>query len=307
MTEETQAAETPTRAGFVALIGAPNAGKSTLLNQLVGAKVSIVSHKVQTTRAIMRGIAMAGVAQVIFVDTPGIFQPKRRLDRAMVDTAWGGAADADIVGLLIDAKRGIDAEVAAIVERLADIRHPKVLILNKVDTVKRDSLLALAADLNARIRFEATFMVSALNGSGVADLLDHFGKAVPEGPWLYPEDQISDLPMRMLAAEITREKLFLRLHDELPYSSTVETEQWKDMKDGSARIEQIIFVERESQKKIVLGKDGQTVKAISMAARQEISGIIERPVHLFIFVKVRENWADDPERFREMGLEYPRK
>lgn len=296
-----------TRAGFVALIGAPNAGKSTLLNQLVGAKVSIVSHKVQTTRAIMRGIAMAGVAQVIFVDTPGIFQPKRRLDRAMVDTAWGGAADADIVGLLIDAKRGIDAEVAAIVERLADIRHPKVLILNKVDTVKRDSLLALAADLNARIRFEATFMVSALNGSGVADLLDHFGKAVPEGPWLYPEDQISDLPMRMLAAEITREKLFLRLHDELPYSSTVETEQWKDMKDGSARIEQIIFVERESQKKIVLGKDGQTVKAISMAARQEISGIIERPVHLFIFVKVRENWADDPERFREMGLEYPRK
>ena len=308
MTDETApAADTPTRAGFVALIGAPNAGKSTLLNRLVGAKVSIVSHKVQTTRAIMRGIAMHGSSQVVFVDTPGIFAPKRRLDRAMVDTAWSGAADADIVGLLIDAKRGIDAEVAAIVERLADIRHPKVLILNKVDTVKRDSLLALAADLNARIRFEATFMVSALNGSGVADLLDHFGKAVPEGPWLYPEDQISDLPMRMLAAEITREKLFLRLHDELPYSSTVETEQWKDMKDGSARIEQIIFVERESQKKIVLGKDGQTVKAISMAARQEISGIIERPVHLFIFVKVRENWADDPERFREMGLEYPRK
>jgi GTP-binding protein Era len=305
MTDQETPAET--RAGFVALIGAPNAGKSTLLNSLVGAKVSIVSHKVQTTRAIMRGIAMAGASQVIFVDTPGIFQPKRRLDRAMVDTAWGGAADADIVCLLVDAKRGIVEEVAAIVEKLADIRHPKILILNKVDTVKRDSLLALAADLNARVGFEATFMVSALTGSGVPDLLAHLGNTVPAGPWLYPEDQISDLPMRMLAAEITREKLFLRLHDELPYSSTVETDSWKDQKDGSARIEQTIFVERDSQKKIVLGQGGQTVKAISMAARQEISGIIERPVHLFVFVKVRENWADDPERYREMGLEYPRK
>jgi GTPase len=297
----------PTRAGFVALIGAPNAGKSTLLNCLVGAKVSIVSHKVQTTRAIMRGIAMSGRSQVIFVDTPGIFEPKRRLDRAMVNTAWGGAADADVVGLLIDVKRGLVEEVTEIVEKLTNIRHPKILILNKIDTVKRDSLLALAADLNARLKFEATFMVSALTGSGVPDLLGHLAGVVPEGPWLYPEDQISDLPMRMLASEITREKLFLRLHDELPYSSTVETDSWKDQKDGATRIEQTIFVERDSQKKIVLGKDGQTIKSISMAARQEISGIIERPVHLFLFVKVRENWGDDPERYREMGLEYPRK
>lgn len=306
MTDETTSADAPTRAGFVALIGAPNAGKSTLLNKLVGAKVSIVSHKVQTTRAVMRGIAMHGPSQVIFVDTPGIFAPKRRLDRAMVDTAWTGAADADVVGLLIDAKRGLAEEVTAIVEKLRDLRHPKVLILNKVDTVKRDSLLALAADLNARVGFEATFMVSALTGSGTDDLLAHFAAVVPEGPWLYPEDQISDLPMRMLAAEITREKVFLRLHDELPYSSTVETDQWKDQKDGSARIEQTIFVERDSQKKIVLGKGGETVKAISMAARKELTEILERPVHLFVYVKVRENWADDPERYREMGLEFPR-
>nr|WP_181705702.1 GTPase Era [Chthonobacter rhizosphaerae] len=297
----------PTRAGFVALIGAPNAGKSTLLNQLVGAKVSIVSHKVQTTRAIMRGIAMAGRAQVIFVDTPGIFQPKRRLDRAMVDTAWGGAADADMVALLIDVKKGIDEDIAPIVERLRDLKRRKILILNKIDTVKRESLLALSADLNARVDFDATFMVSALNGSGVKDLLRHFSKTLPEGPWLYPEDQISDLPMRMLAAEITREKVFLRLHDELPYASTVETEQWKELKDGAVRIEQVIFVERESQRKIVLGKGGQTIRAISMASREELQGIMERPVHLFLFVKVRENWSDDPERYREMGLEYPRK
>jgi GTP-binding protein Era len=300
------APEEPTRAGFVALIGAPNAGKSTLLNQLVGAKVSIVSHKVQTTRAIMRGIAMAGRSQVIFVDTPGIFQPRRRLDRAMVDTAWGGAADADVVGLLIDAKRGVDEEIARIVDRLVDLKRPKILILNKVDTVKRETLLALAADLNARLPFDATFMVSALNGSGVADLLAYLAANLPEGPWLYPEDTISDLPMRMLAAEITREKVFLRLHDELPYSSTVETEQWKEQKNG-VRIEQTIYVERDSQKKIVLGKNGQTVKAISMAAREELQGILECPVHLFLFVKVRENWADDPERYREMGLEFPRR
>lgn len=304
--QDDTAADTPTRAGFVALIGAPNAGKSTLLNRLVGAKVSIVSHKVQTTRAIMRGIAMHGRSQVVFVDTPGIFAPKRRLDRAMVNTAWTGAADADVVCLLIDAKRGVAEEVGQIVDKLGDLRHPKVLILNKIDTVKRDSLLALAADLNARVGFEATFMVSALNGSGTEDLLAHLGARVPEGPWLYPEDQLSDLPMRMLAAEITREKVFLRLHDELPYSSTVETDQWKDQKDGSARIEQTIFVERESQRKIVLGKGGETVKAISMASRKEIGEIIERPVHLFLHVKVRENWADDPERYREMGLEFPR-
>jgi len=303
MTETIPAeAASPTRAGFVALIGAPNAGKSTLLNKLVGAKVSIVSHKVQTTRAIMRGIAIEGASQIVFVDTPGIFRPKRTLDRAMVDTAWGGASDADIVALLIDAKRGVTEDVAPILERLADIRLPKLLILNKIDTVKRDSLLALAADLNARGGFDDTFMVSALSGSGVSDLLTHLAAKVPEGPWLYPEDQISDLPMRMLAAEITREKVFLRLHDELPYSSTVETEQWTEMKDGSARIEQTIYVERESQKKIVLGKDGQTVKAISMASRKELAEIMERPVHLFLFVKVRENWAEDPERLREMGL-----
>ncbi|BBE71172.1 GTPase Era [Oharaeibacter diazotrophicus] len=297
----------PTRAGFVALIGAPNAGKSTLINQLVGAKVSIVSHKVQTTRAIMRGIVMHGAAQVIFVDTPGIFTPKRRLDRAMVDTAWGGASDADVVALLIDAKRGVSEDVEPILARLADVRLPKVLVLNKIDTVKRDSLLALAADINARVAFDATFMVSALNGSGVHDLTRHLAEKLPEGPWLYPEDQISDLPMRMLAAEITREKVFLRLHDELPYASTVETEQWKDLKDGAVRIEQTLFVERESQRKIVLGKGGQTIRAISMAAREELQELLERPVHLFLYVKVRENWADDPERYREMGLEYPRK
>nr|WP_099558899.1 GTPase Era [Hartmannibacter diazotrophicus] len=299
------AAEGPTRAGFVALIGAPNAGKSTLLNQLVGAKVSIVSHKVQTTRAIMRGIAIEGRSQVVFVDTPGIFAPKRRLDRAMVDTAWGGAMDADMVALLIDARKGIEPEIGGILDRLADLKRPKLLILNKIDTVKRDQLLALAADANARVNFDATFMVSALNGDGVADLMEHLAKAVPEGPWLYPEDQISDLPMRMLAAEITREKVFLRLHDELPYSSTVETDQWKEQKNG-VRIEQTIFVERESQRKIVLGKGGATIKAISMAAREELMQIVEQPVHLFLYVKVRENWADDPERYREMGLEFPR-
>ncbi len=303
----TEAADCKTRAGFVALIGAPNAGKSTLLNQLVGAKVSIVSHKVQTTRAIMRGIAIEGQSQIVFVDTPGIFAPKRRLDRAMVDTAWGGAADADVVALLIDAKRGVSEDVAPILDKLADVKLPKILILNKIDTVKRDSLLALAADINARMPFEDTFMVSALNGSGVKDLVTYFAKRLPEGPWLYPEDQISDLPMRMLAAEITREKVFLRLHDELPYASTVETEQWTDVKQGGVKIEQTIFVERESQRKIVLGKGGQTIRAISMSAREELQELLERPVHLFLYVKVRENWADDPERYREMGLEFPRR
>jgi GTPase len=295
----------PTRAGFVALIGAPNAGKSTLLNQLVGAKVSIVSHKVQTTRAIMRGIAITGRTQVVFVDTPGIFAPRRRLDRAMVETAWGGASDADVVALLVDAKRGVDEEVGRIVDKLVDIRRPRILILNKIDTVRRDALLALAADLNARCRFDATFMVSALTGDGVGDVLAHFEAHLPEGPWLYPEDTISDLPMRMLAAEITREKVFLRLHDELPYASTVETDSWTEKKNG-VRIEQTIFVERESQKKIVLGKGGQTIKTISMAAREELQEILEQPVHLFLYVKVRENWSDDPERYREMGLDFPR-
>lgn len=295
-----------TRAGFIALIGAPNAGKSTLINQLVGTKVSIVTHKVQTTRAIVRGIAMHDKAQLVFVDTPGIFQPKRRLDRAMVDTAWGGARDADVIALLIDARKGIDEEAEAIMQRLADIKTPKVLILNKIDVTKRDKLLELAKSANEIMPFDETFMVSALNGDGVETILNYFAAKVPEGPWLYPEDQPSDLPLRILAAEITREKLFERLHQELPYISTVETEQWQERKDGSVRIEQTIYVERDSQKSIVLGKKGQTIKAISRASREELAEIIDAPVHLFLFVKVRENWADDPERYREMGLEFPR-
>lgn len=302
---EGAAGEGETRCGFVALIGAPNAGKSTLVNALVGAKVSIVTHKVQTTRALVRGIALVGPAQIVFVDTPGIFRPKRRLDRAMVSTAWGGAKDADLVAVLVDSRKGIDEEVEAILASLADVHLPKVLILTKIDVVKRDSLLALTQAVNEKARFERTFMVSAVTGSGVEDVLTYFAGAVQPGPWLYPEDQISDLPMRQLAAEITREKMMLRLHEELPYASTVETEQWKDVKGGAVRIEQTIFVERDSQKKIVLGKGGQTIKAISQGAREEIAAILERPVHLFLFVKVRDSWSDDPERYREMGLEFP--
>lgn len=297
---------TPTRAGFVALIGAPNAGKSTLLNALVGSKVSIVTHKVQTTRALVRGIAIEGPSQVIFVDTPGIFRPRRRLDRAMVTSAWGGAADADVVALLIDAKKGLDEAASAILDRLVDMNHRKILILNKVDLVRREQLLALTAELNARIPFERTFMVSAMTGDHVADVLHFLAGEMPEGPWLYPEDQISDLPMRQLAAEITREKVFLRLHDELPYESTVETELWKEQKDGSVRVEQTIFVARESQKRIVIGAKGETIKAVSMAARKEIEEAAEQKIHLFLFVKVRENWSDDPERYRQMGLELPK-
>ncbi|CUA96059.1 GTPase Era [Pannonibacter indicus] len=295
-----------TRAGFVALIGAPNAGKSTLINQLVGTKVSIVTHKVQTTRAIVRGIAMHGASQIIFVDTPGIFKPKRRLDRAMVDTAWGGARDADVTALLIDARKGLTEEVEAILGRLADMPGKKVLILNKTDVANREKLLKVASTANETVAFERTFMVSALTGDGVSDILTYFAGEVRPGPWLYPEDQVSDAPMRMLAAEITREKLFERLHEEIPYVSTVETELWEERKDGSVRIEQTIYVERDSQKAIVLGKKGQTIKIISQAARTELTEIVERPVHLFLFVKVRENWADDPERYREMGLEFPR-
>ncbi|QEN90510.1 GTPase Era [Labrys sp. KNU-23] len=296
---------TQTRCGFVALIGAPNAGKSTLMNAIVGAKLSIVTHKVQTTRAIVRGIAMTGEAQIIFVDTPGIFQPKRRLDRAMVTNAWSGAADADAVCLLVDAQRGLDEGNEAILEKLSATKQKRILILNKIDAVKREKLLELAQAVNTRLPFEQTFMVSALTGSGVEDLTSHLGSIMPAGPWLYPEDQISDAPLRSLAAEITREKLFLRLHDELPYESTVETTAWTSMKDGSARIEQTIYVTREGHKKIVIGKGGETIKAISMAARKEISAMAETPVHLFLFVKVRENWSDDPERYREMGLEFP--
>lgn len=294
------------RCGFVALIGAPNAGKSTLLNALVGSKISIVSHKVQTTRMLVRGIAIEGNAQLVFVDTPGIFKPKRRLDRAMVDSAWSGAKDADLTGLLVDSRKGLDEEVEAILSRIGDIGGEKFLLLNKIDVVEKESLLGLAEELNARATFAATFMISALTGSGIADVKNWLAQRVPPGPWLYPEDQISDAPLRQLAAEITREKLYHRLHQELPYQSTVETTDWKQLKDGSVRIEQTIFVERESQRKIVLGKGGQTIKAIGADARKEIAEVAEAPVHLFLFVKVREGWGDDPARYREMGLEFPK-
>jgi GTP-binding protein Era len=295
-----------TRCGFVALIGAPNAGKSTLLNALVGSKVTIVSRKVQTTRALIRGIAIEGRSQLIFVDTPGIFAPRRRLDRAMVTTAWSGAHDADLVGVLIDARKGIEEESEAILERLADVKVPKILILNKIDLVPRDTLLSLTKAANDKAAFEATFMISALSGDGVADLKTWLAARVAPGPWLYPPEQMSDAPVRQLAAEITREKLFERLHQELPYHSTVETEVWKQLRHGDLRIEQTIYVERESQRKIVLGKGGQTIKAIGEAARKEIAEIVEAKVHLFLFVKVRGGWGDDPERYRAMGLEFPK-
>ncbi|MFL4997158.1 MAG: GTPase Era [Microvirga sp.] len=301
-----QPEQTNTKAGFVALIGAPNAGKSTLLNSLVGSKVSIVSRKVQTTRVLVRGIAIEGEAQIVFVDTPGIFKPKRRLDRAMVTSAWGGAGDADVIALLLDVRKGIDEEAEAILDKLPDLKRPKVLILNKIDLIERSRLLEMAAKLNEKVPFAHTFMISALKGDGIQTLKRQLAEMMPEGPWLYPEDQISDAPLRMLAAEITREKIYERLHEELPYQSTVETDQWQQRPDGSVRIEQTVFVERDSQRKIVLGKGGQTIKAIGQAARKEIAEIAEAPVHLFIFVKVRENWSDDPERYREMGLEFPR-
>jgi len=303
--ENANAPEGPTRSGFVALIGAPNAGKSTLVNRFVGVKVSIVSHKVQTTRAIVRGIVIRDRTQIVFIDTPGIFRPRRRLDRAMVTTAWGGAHDADIVLFLVDAERGLKGDAQNILDGLKDVHQPKMLVLNKVDRVRPEELLELTAKANEAVAFERTFMISALTGSGCDDVLDHLAAALPEGPWYYPEDQISDLPMRQLAAEITREKLYLRLHQELPYSSHVETERWEERKDGSVRIEQVIYVERDSQKKIVLGKGGEAVKAIGQAARKEIGAILEQPVHLFLFVKVRENWGDDPERYREIGLDFP--
>jgi GTPase len=296
-----------TRAGFVALIGAPNAGKSTLMNRLVGAKVSIVTHKVQTTRAIVRGILTTDDAQIIFVDTPGIFKPRRRLDEAMVTTAWGGAKDADAVLVLVDAERGLTEDVSEILAGVSHLPHTKGLVLNKIDQVQRESLLDLSARANALCNFDATFMVSAKTGNGCDDLVRWIVGKLPLSPFLYPADEISDLPMRSLAAEITREKLYLRLHEELPYSSHVETEAWTELPDGAVRIEQAIFVERDSQKKIVIGRKGETIKAISMSARKEMSEIFERPVHLILFVKVRENWGDDPERYREMGLEFPRR
>lgn len=300
-------AEKATRAGFVALIGEPNAGKSTLLNRMVGAKVSIVTHKVQTTRTRIRGIAMEGDAQIVFVDTPGLFRPRRRLDRAMVAAAWGGAADADVVVLLIEAHRGLTEGVRAILETLKErmgAGRRVALAINKIDRVKAEVLLALAEAMNAAFPFEKTFMISAERGHGVGDLKSWLGSTLPEGPWFYPEDQIADLPMRMIAAEITREKLTLRLHEELPYQLTVETERWEDREDGSARIDQLIFVSRDGHKGIVLGHKGETIKSVGRDARVELAEFLGRPVHLFLQVKVRENWLEDKERYSEMGLEF---
>ena len=293
-----------TRCGFIALVGAPNAGKSTLLNSLVGTKVSIVTHKAQTTRAQIRGVVTEGPAQIVFIDTPGIFAPKRRLDRAMVEAAWTGAGDADFVALIIDAERGVTNEVEALLQGLENVRNPRVLVLNKIDLIPHEKLLGLAADLNARLKFEATFMLSALRGHGVKDFLAWAEKRVPAGPWHFPEDQLTDLTLALTAAEVTREKLFLRIHEEIPYNATVETEKFTVQKDGAYRIDQVIYVTRDTHKKIVLGAGGQTIKAIGAEARKELIEIFETPVHLFLFVKVREKWSDDPERYREMGLEW---
>ena len=300
-----------TRCGFVALIGAPNAGKSTLINALVGEKVSIVTRKAQTTRSTVRGVLTRGEAQIVFVDTPGLFAPKRRLDRAMVASAWGAAADADALALLIDARKeaaspGLSEETAEILKALEERRKPKVLVLNKIDAVERPRLLALAARLNEALPFDETFMISAATGDGVETLIERLAAMLPEGPWLYPEDQIAEAPIRALAAEITREKLTERLHDELPYQATVETDSWKDLPDGAARVEQTVFVSRESHRKIVIGEGGRTIKAIGTAARKDISEAHGANVHLFLHVKVRENWLDDPERYRAMGLDFPK-
>ncbi|ETX15745.1 GTPase Era [Roseivivax halodurans JCM 10272] len=295
-----------TRAGFVALIGEPNAGKSTLLNRMVGAKVSIVTHKVQTTRSRIRGVAIESDSQLVFVDTPGLFKPRRRLDRAMVAAAWGGASDADVVVLLIEAHRGLTEGVEAILERLREIGEGRrvALAINKIDRVKAETLLSLSQSLNEAYPFEETFMISAEKGYGVKELRTFLASALPEGPWLYPEDQIADLPMRMIAAEMTREKLTLRLHQELPYQLTVETETWEERKDGSARIDQIVYVSRTGHKGIVLGNKGETIKAVGQAARVEIEEFLGRRVHLFLQVKVREGWLDESERYSEMGLDF---
>jgi GTP-binding protein Era len=303
------AADAPTRFGFIAVIGATNAGKSTLVNALVGTKVSIVSHKVQTTRTQIRGIAMVAASQLVFIDTPGIFAPRRRLDRAMVDAAWGSADDVDVVVLLIDAKRGLSDDVAEIVRRLGDARRPVVVVLNKIDKftfTEREQLLALAGEVSKALTVERLFMISALDGDGVDDIKAYLADRVPLGPWHYPEDDVSDAPLRFLAAEITRERIYHWLHQELPYETTVETASWQDRKDGSVRIEQTIYVARESQRSIVLGKGGQMIKTLSTEAREELSAIVEKPVHLFLFVKVRQSWETDPERYREMGLDYPK-
>jgi GTPase len=296
--------EIGTRCGFIAVIGAPNAGKSTLVNTLVGAKVAIVNRKVQTTRTTLRGIAVVGTSQLVFIDTPGIFAPRRRLDRAMVDAAWGGAGDADLVLLVVDAAKGIDEDVERILGKLQGGKA-QLLALNKIDRVKKERLLDLAAELNARASFATTFMISALSGDGVADLKAYLAGSVAPGPWHYPEDEISDAPMRVMAAEITREKMYDRLHEELPYQAAVETTAWLEQKNG-IRIEQTIFVERDSQKRIVLGKGGSMIKLLSTEARKEMTKVLERPVHLFLFVKVRENWGDDPERYADLGLSFPK-
>lgn len=304
-TQDRAGTDGETRCGFIAVIGAPNAGKSTLVNTLVGTKVAIVSRKVQTTRATLRGIAIAGASQLVFIDTPGIFEPRRRLDRAMVEAAWGGAGDADLVLLVVDAAKGLDEDVERIVRKLHDSRAPRLLALNKIDRVRKERLLELAADLNARVPFDATFMISAQNGDGVADLRSYLAGAVPPGPWHYPADEVSDAPLRVLAAEITREKIYDRLHDELPYQAAVETTEWREQ-GKAVHIEQTIYVERDSQKRIVVGKGAAMIKQLSMAARKELSELLERPVHLFLFVKVREGWGDDPARYRDLGLTFPK-
>ncbi len=300
-----------TRCGFVAIIGAPNAGKSTLVNALVGEKVSIVTRKAQTTRSTVRGVLTRGEAQLVFVDTPGLFAPKRRLDRAMVASAWGAAGDADLLMLLIDARKEVDEaslteETQSILSAVGKTGKARLAVLNKIDLVERPKLLELTVRLNAALAFDETFMVSATTGDGLTQLLDRLAAMIPAGPWLYPEDQIAEAPIRSLAAEITREKLIERLHDELPYQATVETDEWKDKPDGSARVEQTIFVTRESHRKIVLGEGGRTIKAIGTAARKDISEAHGAPVHLFLHVKIREKWLDDPERYRAMGLDFPK-
>lgn len=312
MSEPDHAESTPAveggniRCGFIAVIGTPNAGKSTLVNALVGAKVTIVSRKVQTTRTPVRGIAMVGSSQLVFIDTPGIFAPRRRLDRAMVGAATAAAADADVVVLLVDAQKGITEGVSGILGSLETIRRPRVLVLNKIDRVRKEALLALSGEFDARLPFDATFMISALRGYGVGDLKRVLARLVPEGPWHFPEDDLSDLPERILAAEITREGIYDRLHQELPYAATVETTTWQDRKDGSVRIEQTILVERESQRSIVLGEKGRTIREISMRAREQLTGMLGRPVHLFLRVVVAEGWGDDPARYRDLGLEFPK-
>ena len=303
MSEDVEQPEGPTRAGFCAIIGAPNAGKSTLVNQLTGSKVSIVSHKVQTTRARIRAIAMEGNAQIVLVDTPGIFKPRRTLDRAMVENAWGGAGDADAVVLLVDGRPGLTPEAKEIIAQLEHAKTRAVLVINKIDLMSRERLLEVAAEYNGAYPFEQTFMVSALTGSGTQDLLKYLAGKMPEGPWLYPEDQVADVQLRFMAAEMTREVIYERLHEELPYASTVETETWEEQKNGSVKIGQVIYVQRDSQKAIVLGKGGHTIKLLGQKAREEMERQFGRKVHLFLFVKVRENWAEDKERLRNMGLD----